>query len=250
MGNYWEAKKLQRNNTELHKNQLRSRFAEIINIYEATENDNSFFLVDIRLTTGGTFQDLPYDGTYGYDYETENIHGLFIPPRLGQIVKINFYNGRGDAPYIISCSAMANNSNNSGKVKKYQQQLKKDEIFLSHFIGSKLSLNKDGEILLNNINGNKVDLNKDGEIVLQSNDENLPIEKMILGETLKDKLDSLIDLFSDTLTAIQSLTVICAAPASPSSPPVNIADFISQSAQLSTLKTELIEILSSKNRNN
>lgn len=61
------------------------------------------------------------------------------------------------------------------------------------------------------------------------------LEKSALGETLKEKLEALID-------AIVALTVTCAGPGNPSSTPVNAATF-------TTLKSELSAILSSEVKN-
>jgi hypothetical protein len=58
------------------------------------------------------------------------------------------------------------------------------------------------------------------------------LEKAILGETMKAKLEQILD-------AINLITVTCTAPGSPSGPPLNAASFTS-------IKTSLEEILSSK----
>lgn len=61
------------------------------------------------------------------------------------------------------------------------------------------------------------------------------LEKSALGETLKTKLEALID-------AITDLTVTCASPGNPSSTPINAATF-------TTLKSQLSAILSSEVKN-
>lgn len=64
----------------------------------------------------------------------------------------------------------------------------------------------------------------------------VPVEKSVLGESLKGVLEEILD-------AITSLTVPCTAPGSPSGVPTNSAVFTS-------IKTRLSSILSSNMRNN
>lgn len=61
---------------------------------------------------------------------------------------------------------------------------------------------------------------------------NNTLEKAVLGETLKTKLEELIQ-------AITNLTVTCTAPGTPSSPPLNVAQF-------NQIKNTLGDILANK----
>lgn len=61
--------------------------------------------------------------------------------------------------------------------------------------------------------------------------------------TLNTLLQSFVSKVEDLSTAIQSLTVLCSAPGSPSGPPVNIASFVAVSADLMTLGTQIGQLL-------
>jgi hypothetical protein len=71
-------------------------------------------------------------------------------------------------------------------------------------------------------------------------------QKAILGEDLVDTLDDLCSKLDDLIQAIQSLTVTCTAPGSPSSPPINVSQFISVASDISQIKSNLDDLLSSK----
>jgi hypothetical protein len=70
----------------------------------------------------------------------------------------------------------------------------------------------------------------DGEMQLKSDkiNHNEGSEPMVLGDTLKGILSDLCD-------ALVQLTVTCASPGSPSSPPVNLASFVEIKAKLETI---------------
>lgn len=71
-------------------------------------------------------------------------------------------------------------------------------------------------------------------------------EKMVKGDTLKDLLDKLCGHVSDICTAAMAITVTCGMPGSPSTPPVNAAQFASAQAQVNAIKGQLQQILSQK----
>lgn len=60
-------------------------------------------------------------------------------------------------------------------------------------------------------------------------------EAMVLGTALKTQLEALCD-------GIVALTVTCAAPGSPSSPPINAATFTAIKAQLTTILSLLVKV--------
>ena len=71
-------------------------------------------------------------------------------------------------------------------------------------------------------------------------------EKMVKGDTLKNLLDQLCTKMSDICTAAMAITVTCGMPGSPSTPPVNVAQFASAQAQVNAIKSQLDTILSQK----
>lgn len=73
-------------------------------------------------------------------------------------------------------------------------------------------------------------------------------EKMVLGETLKGKLEDLIDKLVELNAGIQAITVPTAVGVSGT--PVNTLTFSNLSTDLTTIKGELTEILSTYNKNN
>ena len=73
-------------------------------------------------------------------------------------------------------------------------------------------------------------------------------EKMVKGDTLKNLLDQLCSQVSDICTAAMAITVTCGMPGSPSTPPVNMAQFASAQAQVNTIKSQLDTMLSQKSK--
>lgn len=67
-------------------------------------------------------------------------------------------------------------------------------------------------------------------------------EAAALGDTLKEKLDSLVDVLDSVIDGLVVLTVGTAV--GPSTPPVNVATFTAAKANLATLKVTLSQILS------
>jgi len=104
------------------------------------------------------------------------------------------------------------------------------EFFIYHPSGSMIFINKDGKILQKS----------SGAINIEAGSGT--IEKAILGETLKAKLESLYDEISSMLTNIQSLTVGTAM--GPSTPPINTPAFVTNQANIAALKAALSQILS------
>lgn len=78
----------------------------------------------------------------------------------------------------------------------------------------------------------------------------LPVEKMVMGETLKSKLSSLIDSINDLIDQINLLTVTPTGLGVPSGTPNNAAAFTMIKTTLTALKISLIQILSIGNKNN
>jgi hypothetical protein len=64
-------------------------------------------------------------------------------------------------------------------------------------------------------------------------------------ETLRDLMSDFIDAQSDLIDQIKLLTVTCAAPGSPSSPPLNVAAFTTLDTALTNLKTRFQSLLKS-----
>lgn len=91
---------------------------------------------------------------------------------------------------------------------------------------------------------------RDGQTI-EVNENNISLgtlggsaEKGVLGDTLKAKLEALIDEIKNICSAIQSITVTCPPLGGPSTPPLNFAAFIASSASLDAIKSQLTDILS------
>jgi hypothetical protein len=80
--------------------------------------------------------------------------------------------------------------------------------------------------------GNVVKLDSNGLIQLSNNNQNL-----------KTILDSILNNTNSILSAIQELTVICAAPTNPSSIPINATVFATIATQISQNITQLSQLL-------
>ena len=53
--------------------------------------------------------------------------------------------------------------------------------------------------------------------------------------TIKNNADSLVNILGDLMTALQSITVTCASPGSPSTPPINLAQFVLLNTRIQNL---------------
>ncbi|WP_036068716.1 Gp138 family membrane-puncturing spike protein [Leptospira noguchii] len=95
------------------------------------------------------------------------------------------------------------------------------------------AVQKDGLVICNSTGNCYINITE-SDIELKSG--TVPVEKSVLGESLKGILEEILD-------AITSLTVPCTAPGSPSGVPTNSAVFTS-------IKIRLSSILSSNMRNN
>lgn len=87
--------------------------------------------------------------------------------------------------------------------------------------------------------------------VIEVNENNISLgtlggsaEKAVLGDTLKSRLESLIDEIKNLCTEIQSLTVTCPPLGGPSTPPINAAQFAVISQAVDAIKNQLGDFLS------
>lgn len=105
-------------------------------------------------------------------------------------------------------------------------------------------------IRITDANENIIELNGNGVSIIPNNSKKKislgsldgSKEPVLLGNTTKTKLESVIDFLSDTCQNITSITVPTAL--GPSGVPINAASFIAIKTQLATLKQSLNEILS------
>lgn len=140
---------------------------EVTNSYDSSESVSGYFSVDVKIRTGGNFKQVLYNGWIGFDYNTKNAHGIWIPPREGQPVLISFYKKHEGMPIMLTAVPMGNTVENNELAKEIAQQLKKDEILIQHFDGAKIVIKSDGleirkgdKVIL--INATGVFLGKDG----------------------------------------------------------------------------------------
>lgn len=214
--NYWEPKVVPFvENSERHRNEAQLQIGEIVKVSEASETTSGFFAVDIRIIGGGVYEEVPYAGFFGFDYGTGNPHGVWVPPREGQMVNVEFYKGRIDMPQIISASPRPNSNENFETMRNFHADLTKDNMALYHYDGASVELKNDGGIKIEDNTGNTV-------------------EKMVKGETLLAKLEAIID-------EINNITV--GTGVGPSSTPINAPAF-------TAIKNGLSDILSDLNENN
>lgn len=114
---------------------------------QAGENeDNKRLYVDLELGIGGTLNNVGYYGG-GVDLNTGYPHGLFVPPRIGQVILVLFLRGSSQVP--VGCCPFPHpnwdlNKTGSDKFNDIMDDL--DDITLFHFSGSRIHLRKDGKI--------------------------------------------------------------------------------------------------------
>lgn len=78
-------------------------------------------------------------------------------------------------------------------------------------------------------------------VVLKMDETGFLLEKQ--GDTLSDMMTDLMTQLGNLTTQIQALTVTCAAPGLPSSPPINVAAFVTIGTALDGVKTRFENIL-------
>jgi len=93
-------------------------------------------------------------------------------------------------------------------------------------------VDKNGKTTFKNTGGAEIIISDAGEISIKAGTATL--EASVLGETLKGFMEQILD-------GISALTVTCAAPGSPSSPPVNTATFVAIKAQLATMLSQKVK---------
>lgn len=123
-------------------------------VTKVKENDNGFLLVNIHLYSGGNIKDVPYYGG-NIDETTLNLHGIFVPPRKGQVAVIGFLNADYTQPIIVNSFALPNL--NIDRLANPLKNINKDEITVNHFSGAQIKITASGEIDL--ITDKKIRLN-------------------------------------------------------------------------------------------
>ena len=86
------------------------------------------------------------------------------------------------------------------------------------------------------------------EMIVQGTTFNVDSTGILLAansQNLNDLLTEIIGLLRSTLNGISALTVTCSAPGAPSTPPINLASFTSNLAQLPAVEQKLNSLLKS-----
>lgn len=193
------------------------------------------YRADVRLLTGEKYKKIrlpgPYYGITGFF--SGHKHGF----KTGQLCLIGFIQNRRDNPIILAIypfPAGVSTQTNLSKNLDYDSE----EVSSGHESGHKTVWT---ENLLKHVDKlNQIRFQIDLSIPPTVN----KLEHATQGETLKKKLEDLIDILLEISNALSSLTVNCTAPGNPSLPPNNLSAFISASNKLNSLKTTLPQILS------
>jgi hypothetical protein len=225
-----------------------------IDLHYATVIKNDSTLSPSGLKNGGIQVKIPYlmDGINDDDLDWalpfhlstggSNESGLTCIPEIGSLVWVFFYDQENNKKLYYIADV---NLTNFGASNLFEDNVKSNitgftsaypdikNLHLKNGVNIALSSNDDNpEIAVYHPQGSYIFINKNGEIQIKAG--SVAIEKTILGETLKTKLEALID-------AINAITVPTGV--GPSGTPINEATFI-------TLKSELTQILSAKIKNN
>lgn len=123
--------------------------------------------------------------------------------------------------------------------------------------GPTLKLTADGSFRVDTQGGQSLVLDQGGKAVSVTADQDLILtgrqihvggvgadEAAVLGNTLVQTLGQLIDALVNLTTANVSATHISAPPGSPTTPPVNAADFVQIGVQLNQVRAQLNQVLS------
>jgi hypothetical protein len=186
--------------------------------------------------------DLPWALPFHLSIGGSTESGLTCVPEIGSLVWVFFYDTLFNKKlYYIADVNLANfsasnlfedevKSNVDGFTSVYPNV---KNIHLKNGVNIAISSEDDNpEISIYHPEGSYIFINKEGEVHIKAGTASL--ESTILGETLKEKLESLID-------AINAITVPTGV--GPSGTPINAATF-------STIKSQLSQILSQKIKNN
>jgi hypothetical protein len=225
-----------------------------IDLHYATVIDNNSLNSPYAIKNGAIQIKIPYlmDGINDEDLDWalpfhlsvggSNESGLTCVPEIDSLVWVFFYDKELNKKlYYIADVNLAN----FGASNLFDDNIKSSitgftsaypdvkNLHLKNGINIAISSNDDNpEIAVYHPQGSYIFINKDGEIQIKAG--TVALEKSILGETLKAKLEALID-------AINAITVPTGV--GPSGTPINAATF-------TTLKSQLTQILSTKIKNN
>lgn len=106
-----------------------------------TTTDKRMFCT-VKYSLGGLKVNVPYYGG-GVDLQTKNPHGVFVPPRKGQMVVILFIRGKMESPFAAVPIAHPEDYKD---INKYYKLIDVDDIMIAHFSGSQILFKKDGTI--------------------------------------------------------------------------------------------------------
>ncbi|MFQ3675778.1 MAG: hypothetical protein SNJ64_04475, partial [Endomicrobiia bacterium] len=164
--------------------------------------ENEFISIDVLLADGGYIENIPFWGGQVIKDENNNyiLHGVFVPPQIGQVVVIGFIEDFAVNPVVV-CQSFTPNSDNIENLNAYTKEkckIDKDVIYIGHFSGSKIKLNKDGSIDIIAKKGKKINLNveegqelkgvaRKGDIVIAN--------KSRIGKTFFEWLENFVNLF-------------------------------------------------------
>lgn len=125
----------------------RTLIGRIERVIPPDESNLGYWCVDVTTSNNARFEEIIYSGWIQFDPETQQPHGVWIPPKKFNAVMITFIDERPDYPAMVSAAPMA--TRNSGLLnyeqmkKLHSSKLLGDEVALFHSAGHKMSLKSD-----------------------------------------------------------------------------------------------------------
>ncbi|WP_243394824.1 hypothetical protein [Leptospira adleri] len=205
--------------------------AEITKVYSGLFK----YRCDVRLFTGEEKTKLrlpgPFYGEMGF------FSGHKDSYQEGQLCLVGFIQNKRDNPIVLKIFSFPGGIKTQTNLKVNLDYDPK-EVSTGHESGHKTIWDENVLKHIDKLNQIRFKIDVSTPPIINS------LEKATQGETLKAKLEELIDIVKDISTGIANLTVQCNAPGSASDVPNNIASFNSAVTKLNTLKSTLPKILS------
>lgn len=125
----------------------RTVIGRIERVISPDESNLGYWCVDVSTALSAKFKEIVYSGWIQFDPDTQNPHGIWIPPKKFNTVLITFIDERPDYPAMVSAAPLATRSSgllNYEQMKKlHSSKLLGDEVALFHSAGHKMSLKSD-----------------------------------------------------------------------------------------------------------
>lgn len=224
----------------------RNKFESPLNIRGLTfgtvsrvRNDkNDFVQIDVNIANGGVIENIPFWGGQVTKSKegTFILHGIFIPPVIGQVVALGFINDLAVNPVVVS-TLFTPSSDNPEEIKAYSNEITEfdaETIYLAHYTGTLVKMNPDGSLDIRA--KDKINVYTEKEINVTGKTINLNVPEGSAPKGVARKGDTVIatkgrigkTFFEWLANFVKLFETIVPQPVAPGSPDPTLVTFVTQ----------------------